>query len=1285
MTAATHDDDGLYSYGEIESRVRDTTTRCECDNPAAVIKMKRHFVEQWPTWSSSLRWTPCSSLSPVPHALHTCFLLLLIVLSRASRTTATATAVGGSFKYSAPDFCHWVQASPESQEVSVSCSVSNIQVNASWMNAIQADGTVALRIQCADGVRLPSSLSNNSLSHLHDLRELEISYCKLASVPLHAFYGLRQLRNLTVHTHNDDWPSTLALSVSRTALSDLEQLERLDLSQNGMWTCPDRLFCPLVNLQVLNLTQNRFRDVRNLGFASSSDTECRLELTVLDLSRNDIQELPPDAFGPLRHLSDLFLQDNQVATVSERALAGLQSLHVLNLSGNDIVALPANSFSNTSELIELYLSNNSIGVLATGLFAGLQQLLVLDLSQNEVTNAWVNADTFQDLIRLVVLNMNHNRLTRIEASIFHNLYSLQILELAHNQIEVISDNAFASMYNLHTLVLGHNRLTQIDAFTLNGLYVLSLLSVNDNRIDSVHADAFRNCSHLQDLHLNGNSLFAVPDSIRHLQFLKTLDLGENHIDSVANASFRGLQQLHGLRLIDNNVGNLTKGTLDDMPALRILNLARNSIQWVEPGTFDANQNLHAIRLDSNYLSTINGLFANLPNLMWLNVSANQVTWFDYALIPLGLQWLDLHSNLIPSLGNYFAFESQLQLQTMDASLNKIQEISASSIPDGIQLLFLNDNRITTVQPYTFLKKPNLTRVDLFGNRIESMDLNAVRLAPVSDSHDGGDDDTRDIPEFYMGGNPFQCDCKMEWLQRINELSRLRQHPRIMDLESIYCRLLHNREQRSFVPLVEVRTSQFLCSYGVHCFTVCHCCDYDACDCEMTCPHNCTCYHDQIWSSNIVACTRANYTQMPYRIPMDTTEVYLDGNHIRSLSSHSFIGRKNMRVLYLNSSSIRVIHNRTFSGMLALEILHLEDNRLIELRGFEFERLENLRELHLHNNRLAAIGNATFVPLRSLQILRLDGNRLMDFTVWINIVNPLLVSVRLGRNPWSCHCRFMEDFKAWLTLNGNIVSDDDDDIRCHRNGSSLSSIAIVRFNRTTCENVTSGVQTTIVVQPRLNPDYVPVLVATLSLFVLLVIAVLIAFIFRHEIRVKLYSCSGVRCCHGGDSSYSDNGDDGGAKLFDAFVSYSSKDEGFVMQVLAPELECGSDPPYQLCLHYRDFPVGAYVSDTIVEAIDSSSRTILLLSDNFIKSEWCRFEFKSAYHQVLKDRRKRLVVILLGEVAQRDLDPDIRLYLKTNPYLKWGEKLFWDKLKFALPDVRHRNKHRDNSSRSVSIHI
>ncbi|KAH7949934.1 hypothetical protein HPB49_017143 [Dermacentor silvarum] len=58
-----------------------------------------------------------------------------------------------------------------------------------------------------------------------------------------------------------------------------------------------------------------------------------------------------------------------------------------------------------------------------------------------------------------------------------------------------------------------------------------------------------------------------------------------------------------------------------------------------------------------FLDDVNGLFSNLHDLIMLNISANRVRWFDYALIPIGLQWLDIHDNQVEALGNYFELES----------------------------------------------------------------------------------------------------------------------------------------------------------------------------------------------------------------------------------------------------------------------------------------------------------------------------------------------------------------------------------------------------------------------------------------------------------------------------------------------------------------------------------------------------------------------------------------------------------------------------------------------------
>ncbi|XP_046978216.1 toll-like receptor Tollo [Vanessa cardui] len=1194
--------------------------------------------------------------------------------------SASLSATTGT-RYQAPDECRWT-TDDDDTGVALQCRLRTInsELENTNFSAIQPHLTARLRLECSDALFFQSSLAPGSFRQLIELRELTIEYCKIGNLSDSAFTGLRELRNLTIRTHNTDW-STMSLEITSTAFSrDVQNLERLDLSENNMLTFPEGALCSLRNLEYLNMTGNRMRDVSHFQFSTAHrhpTEKCGDNLLILDLSRNLIDTIPPGLLSGLRRLQKLYLQGNGLNSVADRALEGLISLTTIRFSDNQLTSLPPELFSDTKELKEIYLNNNTITVLAPGLFSDLFQLLVLDLSYNELTSDWINTSTFSGLKRLVFLDFSHNRVSKMEIALFRDLHNLQILKMQDNFIEHISENVFSSLANLHTLILSNNRLTNIESFAFMGLHVLSVLSIDSNRISKIHPHALRNCTSLQDLHINGNRLDEVPIALKEIPQLKTLDLGENLIVSIENASFMTMQQMYGLRLTENNIGNISKGVFDKMTSLKILNLSRNKIHKIEAGAFDGNVNLQAIRLDGNYLTDIGGLFAKLPNLVWLNISDNRLEWFDYAMIPTGLQWLDIHANRIAELGNYFEIESQLSLSTFDASSNRLTEITGSAIPNSVEMLYLNDNLISKVQSYTFFKKPNLTRVDLYGNKITSLDPNSLRISAVPQD--------KSVPEFFIGGNPLECDCTMEWLQKINTGNRARTQPKLMDLDSIYCKLLYNRGN-TYVPLVEAAPHQFLCKYEFHCFALCHCCDFDACDCEMTCPNNCTCYHDQSWSANVVECSNAGYVNMlPERIPMEATQLYLDGNNIKMLPSHAFIGRKRLKILYLNSSNIETIHNRTFNGLKELEVLHLDHNSLSAVEGQEFNGLENLRELYLNNNKIKSIGKEMFNHMARLKILHLHHNRLVTLSVWQ--INAAVTTISLSFNPWSCDCEYTEMFREWTKRVSSII--DISTVKCiysKRNITDLelynenifdepySGFKITEENGTICtglpsinNSINGNLTATKTIITNEVVDYIPLLVATLGPVLIILIIVVTVFIYRQQMRVWFHSKFGVRLFY----KASDIDSEDREKLYDAFVSYSSKDEAWVTEKLAPVLERG-DPPYKLYLHYRDFPVGGYIADNIIQAVESSRRTIMVLSENFIKSEWCRFEFKSAHHQVLRDRRKRLIVVLLGNVPKKDLDPDIRLYLKTNTCVEWNDKLFWEKLRFALPDVHDKQR-------------
>ncbi|KAH8354891.1 hypothetical protein KR093_000621 [Drosophila rubida] len=1123
-----------------------------------------------------------------------------------------------------------------------------------------ADGSSQLTIQCSDLYLFESTLPTAVFARLQTLDTLRVESCKLLQLPNNAFEGLSTLKTLRLSTRNGEWGAAKALELYPDSLNGLKQLTELDLSDNNLRALPGGFLCPVGNLQTLNLTHNRIRTAEQLGFA---DLNCSgpagagssSELQLLDASYNELRSVTESwGISRLRRLQHLNLQHNNISELSGEALAGLASLRIVDLSHNRLETLPEGLFAGSKELREIHLQHNELYELPRGLFHRLEQLLVVDLSGNQLTSNHVDNTTFAGLIRLIVLNLAHNALTRIDYRTFKELYFLQILNLRNNSIGHIEDNAFLPLYNLHTLNLAENRLHTLDDKLFNGLYVLSKLTLNNNLISVVESAVFKNCSDLKELDLSSNQLSEVPRALQDLAMLRTLDLGENQIRTFDNQSFRNLHQLTGLRLIDNQIGNITVAMFADLPRLSVLNLAKNRIQSIERGAFDKNYELEAIRLDRNFLSDINGVFATLVSLLWLNLSENHLVWFDYAFIPSNLKWLDIHGNYIEALGNYYKLQEEIRVKTLDASHNRITEIGPMAIPNTIELLFVNNNLIGSVQPNAFVDKTNLARVDLYANQLSRLQLQQLRVAPVAAP--------KPLPEFYLGGNPFECDCTMDWLQRINNLTT-RQHPRVMDMPNIECVMPHARGA-AVRPLATLRPQDFLCRYESHCFALCHCCDFDACDCEMTCPQNCTCYHDQIWSTNVVDCGNQLTSELPRRVPMDSSIVYLDGNSFPVLKNHAFIGRKNLRALYVNGSQVAAIQNRTFASLATLQLLQLSDNRLQTLHGYEFEQLAALRQLYLQNNRLASIANATLAPLVSLELLRLDGNRLVTLPVWqlhATHFGQRLQGIALGRNPWSCRCQFLQALTSYVADNALIVQDAQD-IYCMTQQSDFPATASAErreldFNATgaaACSDYYAGGS---MLQHGIPESYIPLLAAALALLFLLVVVVVV-FVFRESLRIWLFAHYGVRV-FGPRCEESE-------KLYDAVLLHSAKDSEFVCQHLASELETGR-PALRVCLQHRDLAHDA-THYQLLEASRVSRRIVLLLTRNFLQTEWSRCELRRAVHDALRGRPQKLVVIEEPEVLfEAESDIELLPYLKTSAVqrIRRNDRHFWEKLRYALP--------------------
>ncbi|CAB1320395.1 unnamed protein product [Coregonus sp. 'balchen'] len=143
----------------------------------------------------------------------------------------------------------------------------------------------------------------------------------------------------------------------------------------------------------------------------------------------------------------------------------------------------------------------------------------------------------------------------------------------------------------------------------------------------------------------------------------------------------------------------------------------------------------------------------------------------------------------------------------------------------------------------------------------------------------------------------------------------------------------------------------------------------------------------------------------------------------------------------------------------------------------------------------------------------------------------------------------------------------------------------------------------------------------------------------------------------------------ANQYDAFVSYNTHDEPWVLRELLPELE--GKQGWRLCLHHRDFQPGKPIIENITDAIYGSRKTICVISQNYLESEWCSREIQVASFRLFDEQKDVLILVFLEEIPDQQLSPyhRMRRLLKRQTYLSWpraGEYtgVFWQKLQVAL---------------------
>ncbi|XP_028966496.1 slit homolog 3 protein [Galendromus occidentalis] len=127
-------------------------------------------------------------------------------------------------------------------------------------------------------------------------------------------------------------------------------------------------------------------------------------------------------------------------------------------------------------------------------------------------------------------------------------------------------------------------------------------------------------------------------------------------------------------------------------------------------------------------------------------------WFSVP--PVKLKSLILKGNHIEALEDH-ALRNARELIHLDLSENRIQGLRRTMLPDSIEILHLENNRLAYLEDNIFSSMLNLRRLYLSNNRLQTMNHNTFspiwfKIQPA-------------LEQVDLRGNPIYCDCQLSWL------------------------------------------------------------------------------------------------------------------------------------------------------------------------------------------------------------------------------------------------------------------------------------------------------------------------------------------------------------------------------------------------------------------------------------------------------------------------------------------------------------------------------------------
>ncbi|KAK2884877.1 toll-like receptor 13 isoform X1 [Channa argus] len=840
--------------------------------------------------------------------------------------------------------------------------------------------------------------------------------------------------------------------------------------------------------------------------------------------------------------------------------------------------------------------------------------------------------------------------------------NITTINLSKNKISIIPPGSFSRVLSLKNLDLSQNNLVSLKGGEFRGAGILVTLNLTHNNISSIHSNAFQGLTRLDKLFLASNSLLRIsPEVFNHLPVINKVVLSLNKLQSFSCGGPGGSSTLRHLDLFANNIQRLN---VSCFPALEDIRLSNNSQLELQKDVFASNPRLKTLLLQAVKAEVLVGLSENTKrNLtsvafsLFVEKSPLTICEMLKGMTHLIELKVDLKGSRSPqSNSSLLDCVTPLWLTIMDANLGNLaqlplgkgrkhrlylincglKEVSRTTFDSfkGLRTLQLNANRVI-IQKDTFNGMTNLTFLSFDKCNIRDVDPNwfvslknltrlSVTKNEITELEPYVFSALNKLEELYLHFNLLKF-ISSEAFRKLWKLKRLNLSLNIIhyiaegafqDLKNLsYLDLSGNRIKRLTAAILFglVNLKKFIL-YNNR-------------------------LHFRSTETPFMNLSSLEYLEMNYQGP--------GGQGIGIIGPYFFQGLSHLTSVAIGNSLMVDFHPDAFAPLVNLTYLYISGvvMKTTNLSAL-FSPLKRLKRLTLYRIDLDTLPANLMPPDNTLEMLKVQANHLRIVDKSLLDTLKRLRFLDITENPLTCTCDNVW-FKSWAIHNTqtqvsylyNLHCDDDS-----------RSPYLWQFDDKACsyDNVSFTLFLTCFLMDVLF------LCACLAWHIQGPAVRYLLLILRAKLRGRRGA--------------------GGPKFqYDAFISYSSKDEAWVIKQLVPNLERPSSGAagLRLCLHHRDFRPGTTVLENIESAIYSSRHTVCVVTRHFLRSEWCSVEFQLASLRLLCDGSDVLLLVFLEDIPEHCLSPYTRLrkIVRKKTYLLWPEEpqeheLFWVRLIDAL---------------------